>query len=74
MVSIIDFSLEKIFKIFHIDSIMNINFKEWINQEIIKENATGTSCVAVFARPVLSVVRRQWADPFFKKKKKKLPK
>jgi len=48
-----------------------LNFKKWLN-----ETATSTGDVAVFARPMMGVVRRRWPgvwgeeDPFFKKKKK----
>ncbi|MCK9458426.1 MAG: hypothetical protein M0R80_02135 [Proteobacteria bacterium] len=57
---------------------LSINFKNWIEKEIIKENATGTSCIAVFARPSLPMIQRKFPqmfntdeDDFFKKKKKK---
>lgn len=50
---------------------MKLNFKQWLN-----EVATSTADVAVFARPIMGVVRRHYPwteeDPFFKKKKKKL--
>ncbi len=56
-------------------------FKKWIEQEIVKENATGTSCIAVFARPMMpGIMQRKFPnllndeDDFFKKKKKKLTK
>jgi len=53
-----------------------MNFAEWLK---IQENATGTNCVATFARPSIPMVRRMSVgpvvdsgeDPFFKKRKKK---
>lgn len=52
-----------------------INFKSWLNEKIIEENATGTNCIAGFARMTMPLVRRIWPqeveDDFFKKKKKK---
>lgn len=51
-----------------------INFKSWLKEEIIKETATGTNCIAGFARITMPLVRRIWPqeveDNFFKKKKK----
>ena len=48
---------------------MDMNFKKWLN-----ENATSTADVAVFARPMIGMVRRAWLnceeDPYFKKRKK----
>ena len=54
-----------------------MEFKKWLAEEIIKETATSTSCIAGFARITMPPIRRQWAigqeeeDPFFKKKKKR---
>ena len=49
-----------------------MNFRKWLENEIVKEMATGTNCVAGFARISLPLVRRQYPeDPFFKKRKKK---
>ncbi len=56
---------------------MDFNFKQWLS---LQEVGTSTSCVAVFQRMVMPMVRRipptllnddDKEDPFFKKKKKK---
>ena len=43
----------------------DLNFKDWL------EGMTSTSCVAVFARPLGSVVRRQETEETEEKKKKR---
>ncbi len=48
-----------------------MQFKNWLK---INEVGTSTANIAVFARPMMGVVRRNWLgawgeeDPFFKKK------
>ena len=46
---------------------IDLNFKNWIKNEI----ATSTSCIAMFARPILPVITRIAVKPKSKKKKKK---
>lgn len=55
-----------------------MRFKEWLAKQEINEVGTGTASIAVFARPVMSMVSRTWApfitseiEPPKKKKKKK---
>lgn len=47
-----------------------MNFKKWLQ---LQEAGTGTSAIAVFARPVMGAVTRMFPEPitFIRKKKRK---